>query len=143
MTSCPRYTIAVAMYGRPFDFCQSTCDLVTSPVPPALSANALFFPSDMNFSIASHSSRVILPSLLASMVSKLSFRDVFWASSLEMAPSLSVSTFLSMASNEGIWNSLSSGPPGDQPAKNSVPSAATGVVQHPDGTPATDHFSSP
>ena len=34
-------------------------------------------------------------------------------------------------------------PPDDEPAKNNLPSAVTGDEQHPDGMPATDHFSSP
>ena len=76
------------MYGRPFVFFQSTCDFVTSPVPPAFSANALFFPSAMNLRIASHSSRVILPSLFASWLSKKSFKNVFSASVLGDDPVL-------------------------------------------------------
>jgi len=31
----------------------------------------------------------------------------------------------------------------EAPAKNSRPSAATGLLQQPEGMPATDHFSSP
>ena len=46
-------------------------------------------------------------------------------------------------SKAGSLNSLSSGPPGDQPAKNNFPSAVTGEEQGPDGMPATNHLSAP
>src|SRR5262245_3177392 len=131
------------MYGRPLDFVQSTCVFVTSPLPPALTANALFFPSDMNRRSASYSSRVIFPSLFVSSASKKPANS-FPPSSREMAPSPSLSNRFSSSSNGGIWFSFtSSGPPGDQPAKNTVPSATTGEGQHPDGMPPTDHRSSP
>ena len=43
-----------------------------------------------------------------------------------MSPACPSPAILRRSSKVGIWKSLSSGPPGDQPAKNSMPSAATG-----------------
>ena len=47
------------------------------------------------------------------------------------------------ASKVGIWNSLSSAPPGDQPAKNKLSSVTDGEEQHAEGIPASDHASAP
>src|SRR5215469_11548601 len=143
MRYCPSYRIADGTYGRPFFFFQSTWVLVTSPVPPAFSANALFFAAAMSFMLASHSARVILPSLFVSLLSKNPLSMVFSEPALVRCPSFSSPACFRMSSNDGILKSLSAASPGDQPAKNRVPPAATGVVQHADGIPATDHISSP
>src|SRR5262245_9159080 len=127
----PRYRSAEVIHGRPLVFFQRTCELVMSPVPPVFRANALFLPSDMNLIIVSHSSRVIFPSLLASWLSKKPPKALS-ASSLDSAPSPSLSKSLSMESNDGILNSLSSAPP-PPPAKKRVPSATTGEGMHPEG----------
>src|SRR5436190_22715187 len=98
----------------------------------------------MNFRTISDSSRVILPSLFASIASKKP-ANCFPPSSREIAPSLSLSICLSMSSNDGIlfFGSGSSAPPGDQPAKSSVPSAVIGDEQQPDGIPPKYQRSSP
>src|SRR5207245_243280 len=142
MTHCPRYTSADARYGKPLVFFQSTWDVVTSPVPPGFNAKALFFPSDMNLRMVSHSSRVIFPSWFKSWLSKKPWK-AFSASSRDRAPSPSLSRSLSMASNDGICISLSSGPLEPPPAKNNVPLAVIGEAQHADGIPFKNHFSAP
>src|ERR1700722_5126022 len=107
--------MADGMYGRPLVFFQRRCP-ETSPVQPGDRAKRLLLASEINLTSTSHSSRVILPSLLKSNTSKESFSIVFWASAFDKAPSLSVSASLRRSSNDGIWCSLSSGPPGDHPA---------------------------
>src|SRR5262245_53133434 len=96
----------------------------------------------MNLIIVSHSSRVILPSLFKSWLSKKPWKALS-ASSRDRAPSLSLSKSLSIESNVGSCISLSFGPPGPPPAKNKVPSAMTGEGQHPEGIPFKNHFSEP
>jgi hypothetical protein len=53
-----------------------------SPVPPGETAKALFVLSEIILTTAFHSSRVILPSLFESRLSKKSLIKVFWASAL-------------------------------------------------------------
>src|SRR6516165_5912413 len=125
--------MAVGTYGRPLVFFQIVCEPEMSPVPPGERAKALLTPSEINLVSVFHSSRVILPSLFRSRLSKESFNKVFCASALDKAPSLLVSASLRRESNDGIWFSLSSAPPGDQPAKNNVPPAITGEAQGPVG----------
>src|SRR3990172_11602112 len=141
ITNWPRYTIAEATYGSPLVCFHSICVAVTSPDPPCRSANALFRDASMNFLSISDSSRVYLPSLFASLLSKKSFMLVLSDSSFDRTPSLSASPSLRKSSYVGILNSdFSDGSPGDQPAKNSWPWNVSGVVQHADGIPSTYHF---
>src|SRR5262249_15389673 len=60
-----------------------------SPVPPGERAKALLLVWEIILRTQSHSSRVILPSLFASRLSKASFKSLFWASALDTKPSLS------------------------------------------------------
>src|SRR5580704_9230765 len=119
------------------------CVEVTSPDPPGFKANALFFPWDINFILASHSARVSMPSWLVSLLSKKPFRKVFSDSSLERMPSPLASPCLSRSSKLGIWKSLSAASPGDQPAKNRMPFVTTAEAQQAEGIPVTDHCSWP
>src|ERR1700742_6805 len=104
-------------------------DLVTSPVPPGLRANALFLDADEYLRSVSHSSRVSLPSWLRSLLSNRSLNGVLSDSSLDRTPSWSVSPIFRMSSKLGIWKSLSSGSPGPQAAKYRFPSPAVGDAQ--------------
>src|SRR6476661_6893499 len=109
--------MAEGTYGKPLVFFQRTCDLLTSPLPPGVTAKALFFDSDMYLSISPNSSRVILPSWFRSLLSKKPLRNVFSDSSREMAPSPSASPCFKSSSKVGNLKSDSCGSPGDQPAK--------------------------
>ena len=87
-----------------------------SPAPPAFTRNAEFLAALMNLICASHSARVMNPSLSASLLSKNPFRNVFSLSSRLILPSLSASPSSSSLSKFGILKSLSAGSPGDHPA---------------------------
>src|SRR6476469_7409861 len=97
----------------------------------------------MNLTTASHSARVTFPSLFSSTGSKKSLKKVVAASAFVMTSLSFALACLWTSSNGGSGDSLSPAPPGDQPAKYTTPSAATGDVHGADGIPAADHFSAP
>src|SRR5262245_15106387 len=122
MYSTPSWETADDTYGIPLVCLQATWVADTSPFPPDLTANTLFLPDDISLTMDSYSSRVILPSLFRSLLSKNPFRNVLSLSALEIAPSPSASPCLSRSSNVGILNSLSSALPGEYPAYRTTPS---------------------
>ncbi len=113
-----------------------------SPVPPGLSANAVFLAAATIASALSHSARVILPSLFASIVSKKPLSTPAVISFLASAPSPLLSP-ISNKSNGGSLKLVSSAAPGDQAAKYRSPSEVTGDARVAVGMPVTNHFSSP
>src|SRR3954449_2629552 len=105
-----------------------------SPLPPGLSAKALFLAAATKASASFHSERVILPSLLRSIESKNPLIAPAVASFFDMAPSLFVSP-TSIRSNGGGLMAISSADPGDQAAKYRLPSKIIGDAQDAVGIP--------